>query len=258
MRELEDHYWWFVARRALALKLLKRFTRFSARSIQTNGSRAEASLSESRSEFGLILDLGCGTGVVLTELERLAPAVGFDFSPLALAYCRERSLVRLVRGNAEALPFAEASFDAIVALDIFEHLNNDASALAESCRALKPGGVLVLSVPAFMKLWGPHDVALMHFRRYRRPELKRKLLQAGFEVRFVSYSVFLLFPIVAIVRFFEKRRQGPAEASLPALPKWVNSTLVWIQAIESSLMSLISLPWGSSVVAVAQKPSKAK
>lgn len=243
MRDLEDHYWWFVARRSLALKLLKRFR---------HGASSKA-LDSNR-----ILDLGCGTGVVLTELERIAPTVGFDFSELALGYCLRRGHHRLVRGNAEALPLKECSFDAIVALDIFEHLEKDGSAFAESFRVLRPGGLLVLSVPAYMRLWGPHDVALMHFRRYRRSELTRKLREAGFEVRFASYSVFLLFPVVAIVRFFEKRRKGPAEASLPAIPNWMNSTLVWIQALESSLMSLISLPWGSSVVAVAQKRDSSK
>lgn len=246
MRELEDHYWWFVARRALALKLLRRFSSLGR---QPLGSGAD----EIASRAPRVLDLGCGTGVVLAELGQVAPAVGFDFSLLALNYCRERSLSRLVQGNAEALPFVGGSFDAIVALDIFEHLCDDGAAFMESCRALRDGGLLVLSVPAFMKLWGPHDVALMHFRRYRRAELKKKLEEAGFEVRFASYSVFLLFPVVAIVRFFEKRRKGPAEASLPPIPNWMNKTLVWIQALESSLMSRVSLPWGSSVVAVAQK-----
>jgi len=145
--------------------------------------------------------------------------------------------------------------DAIIALDVFEHVDRHEAAFAEAYRTLAPGGILVLSVPAFQSLWGPHDVALMHRRRYTRGELRECLLASGFRVERLSYSVFFLFPIVVVVRFFEKRRKGPAKASLAALPGWLNRLLIGIQALEAALISRINLPWGSSLIAVARKPN---
>jgi ubiquinone/menaquinone biosynthesis C-methylase UbiE len=231
MFELEDHYWWFVARRELALSLLK--------------------------QYGLshptILDIGCGTGVVLSELEKLGTATGFDYSEHALDFCRKRGLKRLVQGDAHRLPFADATFDAVIGLDVFEHLERDEEAFRQVQRILKPGGILILSVPAFMSLWGPHDVALMHFRRYRKNEVARKLRAAGLRPIKLSYSVFLLFPLVAVIRFFERRRKGPAQANLPDIPSWMNRALIWLQRFEQTLTRFVNLPWGSSVICVAKR-----
>lgn len=232
MFELEDRYWWFVGRRRIALRLFDRFRR-SGESL---------------------LDVGCGTGVVLKELESRGKPTGLDMSPLALGFCRKRGLKRLVRGDATRMPLQRDQCSGIIALDVFEHVEDDQSAFAEALRALEPGGILVLSVPAFQFLWGPHDVALMHFRRYTRGELQRKLEQAGFRVERLSYSVFFLFPVVVIVRFFEKRKKGPAKASLVRLPNWANSLLIGIQSLEASLISAVNLPWGSSLIAVVRKP----
>lgn len=234
MFELEDRYWWFVGRRRLALALLDRWR-------APDPSRP-------------VLDLGCGTGVVLQELTGRGGPVGIDMSPIALQFCRRRGLTRLIRGDATALPIREGSFDAIVSLDVFEHVGADAQALSEAYRGLAPGGLLVLSVPAFQSLWGPHDVALMHFRRYTRKELRERLTTAGFEVVRLSYSVFFLFPVVVVVRFFEKRKKGPAKASLVAVPRWLNAALIALQAVEARLIAQFPLPWGSSLIAVARKP----
>ncbi len=236
MYELEDHYWWFVGRRQLALNLLKK---------------------HSPNSHPDVLDLGCGTGVVLRELASWAKPTGLDMSHLALGFCRKRSLNQLVIGDGAQLPIAGESMDAIIGLDIFEHIEDDVTAFSEAFRVLRPGGILVLSVPAFKSLWGPHDVALMHFRRYRTSEVRRKLESAGFQVKRASYSVFFLFPIVVVWRLFEKRKRGPAKASLVTLPKWLNSILIGLQDVEARMLSSFDLPWGSSVIAVAQRgPTK--
>lgn len=233
MRRLEDRYWWFVGRRRLALGLLR-------------------GVAPKNPE---VLDLGCGTGAVLGALTGWTRASGVDMATQALEYSAERGLKDLARARGEALPFLTGSFDAVVALDVFEHIEDDAAALREAWRVLKPGGALVMSVPAFMSLWGPHDVALMHFRRYRRPELQARLATAGFASAKVSYSVFFLFPLVWIIRLFEKRRTGDAEASLPPVPNWLNAALIGLQTFEAALIRKLNLPWGSSLIAVARKGS---
>ncbi len=200
-----------------------------------------------------VLDLGCGTGVVLRDLSAWAEPTGLDMSDLALGFCRRRSLSRLIRGDGAALPLQDGQFDASLGLDIFEHIADDKAAFADAHRVLRPNGILVLSVPAFRSLWGPHDIALMHHRRYRIGEVRRSLEEAGFAVRRASYSVFFLFPIVVVWRFFEKRKKGPARASLVGVPRWANRALIALQDFEAALISRIDLPWGSSVVAVAQR-----
>lgn len=233
MYELEDRYWWFVGRRKVALGLLQRWT---------------------QGHPGRVLDIGCGTGVIFQELSKIGDPVGLDFSSLALGYCRKRGLKPLINADGQALPFKSNEFDGAIGLDIFEHIKDDRRALSEAFRVLKPGGVLVLSVPAFMSLWSPHDVALMHFRRYTRPQMRSLLETVGFKVQRSSYSVFFLFPIVLLIRFLEKRRKGEAKASLPGVPGWFNSMLIRLQTIEAWLIARCGLPWGSSVIVVAVKP----
>lgn len=232
MYELEDRYWWFVARRELALRLLRRH------SIQG----------------GSILDVGCGTGKGQESFSQFGTVYGVDFSNEALQFSYSRGLRRLVRGDAEAIPFLDQSFDTVVSLDTIEHVPSDAAALAEIFRVLKPGGLFLMNVPAYMWLWGPHDVALMHQRRYHRSHLRRELERAGFQVERLSYHIFLLFPLVALSRFLDKFKKGKPEAKLPVLPSWLESVLAYVQRLELELISRVNLPWGSSLIAVARKP----
>lgn len=237
MYRLEDAYWWFVGRRRLAIGLLKKF-------LKSKGPKPE------------ILDLGCGTGVIATELSRWSDTIGLDFSEKALAYCQSRGLTKLIQARGENLPLESNTVDGVLALDIFEHIEDDVAAFRESFRVLRPGGILVLSVPAFKALWGPHDVALMHFRRYRRPEVVERLRSVGFRIDRASYSVFFLFPIVVLIRILEKMKRGEAKASLPATPGWLNRALIGLQNVEANLIASTALPWGSSVIAVARKPEE--
>jgi len=234
MREQEDRYWWFVARRQLALALLDRYG----------------------CPLPKILDLGSGTGAVLNELQTHGWAVGVDFSPHALAFSKERGLQLLVQGDAEHLPFLDASFDVVVTLDTIEHVRNDARAITEVFRVLKPGGILIMNVPAYRWLWGPHDVALMHFRRYTKGQVSTLLRSAGFGIERLSYSVFFLFPVVVAIRVAERLRSGPAQVRLPQVSARLNSWLLRLMALEGKIVMAASLPFGSSLVAVARRPAE--
>ncbi len=231
MRQAEDHYWWFVSRRRLALALLDRFAPGAKR----------------------VLDVGSGTGALLNELQKRSWAAGLDYSPLAVKFCQERNLANLMVGNAERVPIRPDSLDAVVSLDTLEHVNDHESAVAGIAKSLKPGGVLVLNVPAFRWLWGPHDVALMHHRRYTKSQVRRLLEGHGLKLEKLSYSVFLLFPIVILIRFLDKFRWGPAKVSLPKVSGPSNRFLVKLQDMEARWIIAGSLPWGSSVIAVARK-----
>ena len=233
MYELEDQYWWFVARRELAIQFLSTVAPANA----------------------LILDVGCGTGKGQEAFGSLGTVCGVDFSQDALQFCHERGLERIARANAEALPFGSDTFDVVVTLDTIEHVPDDYKAISEIFRTLKPGGHLLINVPAYQWLWGPHDVALMHHRRYSRTQVKKLLEANGFVIERLSYHIFFLFPVVALSRFMSKFKKGEPEAKLPPIPKFVESIFKVCQKAEAALMVRSNLPWGSSIVAVAKKPS---
>jgi ubiquinone/menaquinone biosynthesis C-methylase UbiE len=240
MYRFEDKYWWFVARRRLIVRLI-----------------ADLNLPE-----GLeILDIGCGTGAMLDELERFGRVVGADFSEEALAFCRKRGArvdkqYRLVRADARCLPFESNSFDIVSAMDIIEHIDHDKAAMAEIYRVLKPGGRLLATVPAYMYLWSEHDVALHHHRRYTAQGLRDIAQRAGFGVEHISYTVTSLLPAIALIRRLErltKRRNHAPQADVVPVPSIINQTLLAMMDFETQIVRRLSLPFGVTVVAVARK-----
>ncbi|MCG9895153.1 MAG: class I SAM-dependent methyltransferase [Fimbriimonadaceae bacterium] len=230
MRALEDRYWWFVSRRQMARNWLAEFA-----------------------PEGPVLDLGCGTGALLHELQTAGrEAHGLDFSPLAIDFCRGRGLSNLTQGDAQSLPYPDASFQAVISLDTLEHVPDDTAAFAEIARVLRPGGVLIFNVPAFRWLWGPHDVALHHHRRYTPGEVRTRLGEAALKPERLSCGVFFLFPAVAALRLMDRLRRTN-EVRLPEVGPGMNSALVRLMTLESRLISRVPLPWGSSVCGVARR-----
>ena len=250
MFELEDTYWWFVARRELVLTLLSRHLPPVGPASSRTGEEAKRRRGER-----VILDVGCGTGATLEGLSRFGRVVGMDSSRYALQCCRRRGQHALVQARGEALPIASASADAVTALDLLEHIPDDAAAVREFSRVLRPGGVLIVTVPACPFLWSEHDEALDHLRRYRAARLRRIIAESGLIIERLSPLItFLLLPI-AVLRVLQRlrpRKSGP-QTALIIPPRPVNSLLTKLLLLENRWLLRFNLPAGVSLLAVARK-----
>jgi ubiquinone/menaquinone biosynthesis C-methylase UbiE len=234
MYDLEDVYWWFIARRKLVQEIVGE---------ETSG-RAGVRL----------LDVGCGTGSNLAALAARTNSVGIDMSTEALSFCRRRGIEAVAHSRVEALPFPDASFEVVTALDMLEHTDDDLAALAELRRVTSPGGLLLITVPAYGFLWSEHDEALKHRRRYTAYELRNKLTVSGFAVERTSYFITsLFFPILAarVLQGIRKRSTHP-QTSVRLLPKWLNASLVGLLDVERRIVRHINLPFGVTIVALAR------
>ncbi|MFA4015136.1 MAG: hypothetical protein RUDDFDWM_000209 [Candidatus Fervidibacterota bacterium] len=205
----------------------------------------------------IILDVGCGTGGNLELLSSYGVCIGIDISPLALSICKKHWDGNLICADASSLPFRNCSVDLVAALDVLEHLQDDVAALSEFWRILKPNGLLIMTVPAFMFLWSGHDVALRHFRRYTMSELKMKLRKAGFVTQKLSYAICPLLPFVFIFRKLQLIAQHNMKkhTALIELPKPLNEALIAMLQLEATLLKYIDLPFGVSLICKAIKPS---
>ena len=236
MYRLEDAYWWYVGRRRLIQAL-----------VQLYGP-----------ERPRILDVGCGTGGTMDVLEPGGEVYGGDASKDAISFCVRRGHAQLTQCRAEALPYADEVFDVVVCADILEHLEDDKAALSEILRVLRPGGVAIVTVPAYPWLWSEHDEALSHVRRYRKHELRDTLGAAGLRIRKLTYTVSLVFPIILVVRLLNRLRirklgERPHTQTM-SLPGWLNGLLGLVQSADGWVVRRSGFPFGASLVAVVARP----
>jgi SAM-dependent methyltransferase len=235
LARFEEWYWWHRGRRAIVQRILARYAPAGAR----------------------ILDVGCGTGATTLGLRRSGAVFGLDVGRTALEIARGRGL-DVVQGSAAGLPARPAAFDLVLALDVLEHLEDDVAAAREMRAALRPGGFLVATVPAYPFLWSGHDEALGHRRRYVRREIAALLARAGFEILLCAYVMGSILPAAVVVRLYERWvRRGPArrESGYVIVPAPLNSLLAWITSAESRLLPRLALPFGLSIAAVARRPA---
>jgi SAM-dependent methyltransferase len=242
--DIEDHYWWSVGTRRIFFDLL-------AAAVKSGDSAR-------------VLDVGCGTGVTLANLPATwRVAAGCDYSEQALSFCRRRGLGSLVRCDATRLPFATGSLDLVLALDVVEHLDDDAGCVREMVRACRPGGHVLVHVPVFPLLWNEKDVLNHHRRRYRRAEVLRLLESSGLTVERTLYVNFLLFPLAVLValyaRVFRRRNlENPDPRTLDRLhniPKVLNRAMIALLDFERWLGKRVRLPFGMSLLCLARKTS---
>src|SRR5688572_14335973 len=185
-----------------------------------------------------ILDAGCGTGQMLKCLEAHGEAIGIDSSSQAIGYAQARGVRRLVRGSITDPPFRDGSFDCVVALDVIEHVDDDIGILSKLHEVVKPGGHLVITVPAFKSLWSEHDEINQHKRRYRAGQLRRLVEEAGFDLERVSYCNTALFvPVLAVrktknlLRSFRRaewKEDDGLQSDLDEYPAPINTALYWL------------------------------
>lgn len=229
----EKKYWWHVAKRRLVQSAMNKVT-----------NQADSKL----------LDAGCGTGAMLEEISsKFRLVYGADGSPESIKFCKKRDLTNVKLVDFEKrLPYQANYFDAIVCLDVLEHVKKDSKLLSEFYRILRAGGKLYLTVPAYQFLWSYWDEILGHQRRYRKSALKLLIKNSHFKIIQSSYFYSFLIPVVLIFRplkSFLKNR----DSDFVIIPAIFNQFLLGLSFIERTLLSFITLPTGLSIFTVAEK-----
>ena len=207
-----------------------------------------------------LLDCGCGTGANLALLARHGRAFGFDLTVRGLAFARAHGETRVTRASIDAMPYPDASFDVATSFDVLYSLPDgvEAAAAREIARVLRPGGAALITVAAFESLRGGHGSLSSEVRRYTTASLSALLQSAQLEVVRTSYTHATLFPILYVVRGWQRWRGGgqaePSETEIGVPPAPANAVLSAALAVESWALRAMNLPFGSSVICLARKP----
>jgi SAM-dependent methyltransferase len=231
---VEAHHWWFIGRRRLFAREIKR------REIR-QGAR--------------IIDVGSSTGTNLRMLRDagFSNIIGVDFSDEALRWCVQKGLGAVIKADVTRLPFGDSEADLILATDVIEHIHNHTAAISEIARVLKPGGIALITVPAFQLLWGLQDKVAQHKRRYRKYEIEQMVSKAGLIVERSYYFNYILFlPILVarqLLRLLGLQMSSENEINSPIL----NRLLRVIFAFDIATAPLIHPPFGVSAFILAKK-----
>jgi SAM-dependent methyltransferase len=238
--KMEQKHFWHISRKEMALDTLKR--------------------NPPNFKDAKMLEIGCGNGNILSYLKRHGVHVeGGDIFIEGLRFCRQQAaLVPLYQVDVLSLPFRD-EYDIIGAFDILEHIEDDDKALAEIYLALKARGKLIMTVPAYKFMWSYTDESARHKRRYSKNDLAVKLEQSGFIIKKISYYMCFLFPLLFSIRLISNilwrerlRSDRRVRIELKTIPI-VNSIFLGLLRLEKWLMRYINLPFGTSLLVLAEK-----
>ena len=247
----EDQHWWFATRTWSLLNLLDQNVSHG------NGSQPAGTTD--------VLDIGCGAGNMIHHLSRYGSVKGVevDARPVAMAQARGYD-VRQADATG-GIPFPEASFDLVTALDVIEHVDDDEAILREAHRVLRPHGTLAITTPAFQWLWSYNDVLNGHKHRYTPSELRERVERAGFRIRRITFGFFLVFPMSAPLILLRNRMGKKPELSshhfeedayqveMEPVSPWLNTVLRGVGRVEAAMVARMDLPIGTSLMCVAEK-----
>lgn len=242
----EDRHAWFAGRTRAILKYL-------------DAELGPTPAGETRH----ILDIGSGAGNMAHHLAHYGQVIGLDYVSRPLAVAHGRGL-DVCQAAGDGLPFADDSFDLVALLDTVEHIPDEFGVFAECRRVLKPGGKLIVTVPAFMWLWSYNDEINAHQRRYTAPELRQKLEISGLRVKRLSYNNFFLFPLIAGLRMLRPEKpqldsphltedEDVYQVEMEPIPEPANTILHGVGWLEAELLERVDLPVGVSVICIAEK-----
>jgi SAM-dependent methyltransferase len=230
--QAEDRHWWYRGRRTVL-----------------DGVIADLGMPAN----ARILDAGCGSGRFMVDLAKRGEVTGVELSDTSVALARQRDIGEVIAGSVLEMPFADASFDLAVSLDVIEHLEDDVAALRELRRVVAPGGALLVTVPAYQWLWSGHDEINHHHRRYTRRTLQSAAEQAGWKQARTTYFNSLLLPVAILLRVLDRFSTKTTESSLDLWipPEPLNWLLERPLALEAALIARGGrIPSGLSLLAV--------
>jgi SAM-dependent methyltransferase len=229
---VEGRHWWYQGRRRVLERVLERL---------------------GLPEHARILDAGCGSGRNMVELARYGVVTGVELSGTSVELARERGAGEVLEGSVMNMPFDEGAFDLTVSLDVIEHLQDDVGALRELRRVTKPGGALLVTVPAYQWLWSGHDVINHHHRRYSRRTLLAAAESGGWRLESSTHFNSLLLPAAILLRALERFKPSTTKSSLDL---WIPpAPLNWALRQPLNLEAAVigrggSIPAGLSLLAV--------
>jgi len=227
----EENHWWYRVRRKIVTDLISKYSQQEIK----------------------IVDIGCGTGRLMLDLQRLGQVFGMDASQKAIEFCRSRGITNLQLGDITRLPYEENEFDVVLCLDVLEHTEDDIQAIKEIKRIAKPGGLIIIFVPAFPFLWGVSDIVSNHFRRYTAKEMISKIEKENLHIVEDSYFNSILFLPIFITRKVVNLFKIPLKSENNLNTGLVNKILFYIFNFEATLLKIIKLPFGVSYLMVLRK-----
>lgn len=238
LAELEAGNFWFRSRNKLILWALHKYS----------------------PEMKSFLEIGCGTGFVISAISEQFPEAklsGSEYLEAGLVYARQRLPgAEFTQMDARHISY-ESELDAIGAFDVLEHIEEDEAVLPQICKALKPGGIVFITVPQHRWLWSVVDKYACHVRRYAANELHKKICKAGFEIIRSTSFVCTLLPAMYLSRLL---KQNEMDVSMDAMAELrinpiLNKIFEWFLYFELTLIRVgVSLPMGGSRLLVARRP----